>query len=160
MIFLKRYKKYCHTSFNLYINEVTYGVYLVHFGAYYTLYQTINNTHYAISSDATRGIDKSIRIHNIEFSIYVSEHIKNDELEKRYVHYNRKGKKCRIDLLRRELYTYIVCAEDGDYIRVKDFEYGYYIVNLATGVTQELKITPEHKLSMQKHLLFGLNKYV
>lgn len=157
MIFLKRYKKYCCTLFNLYINEVKYGVCLVHFGTYYTLYQTINNTYYAISSNATRGIDKSIRIHNKKFSIYIAEHIKNGELEKRYIHYNRKGKKYRIDLLRRDSRRYI--AEDGD-TRVKDFEYEYYITNQTIGITQKLKITPEHKLSMQKHLLFGLNKYV
>lgn len=150
MIFLKRYKKYCHTTFRLYINELNFGIVLVRLKLYYTLSYKIGNLYFSISSNAIHNIDKSITIYNKNFYINIVDDLDiNGIVRIRYIHYTKKDKLAiKITLSNSKFRMYYETRYEDDYTRNID--------DLRTNKSWELEITPQHKQSMQKHLLYDL----
>jgi len=157
MIFLKRHKKYCHTTFRLYINELNVGIVLVRPKLYYTLSYKIGNLYFSITSNAIHYIDKSITIYNKKFYINIVDDLDiNGNVRIRYIHYTKKNKLAIKITLSNSKFRMYYGIEDGDYETYYEDDYTRNQDDLMTNKSRELEITPQHKQSMQKHLLYDL----
>lgn len=145
MIFLKRFKRFVILP-NLFINRIKIGTTSNLQESKFALFQIKRDTTYEVSNIQTNRLCSPwITVKNKLLYIHIVEVADSDgAVDIRSINYTMRGNNKKERHIRIVISMYNSC------------EYQYQRFDSTTGITCELKITPQHKQSMKKHLSYNL----